>query len=151
MDFRQAQTGEKGHGRLEKRTITVSSLLADYSAWPAVAQVFQLESQRTDALGHSEQEVRYGITSLPASLADPARLLQLSRGHWGIENGLHDRRDATMREDHAQLRMGHAPHLLAMLNNTAWGLLARNGARNLAQARRAFSYQFDKALHLLAS
>jgi predicted transposase YbfD/YdcC len=151
MDFRQAQTIEKGHGRLEKRTITVSSLLADYSAWPAVAQVFKLESQRTDALGRTEQEVRYGITSLPAALADPKRLLQLSRGHWGIENGLHYRRDATMREDHAQLRMGHAPHLLAMLNNTAWGLLARNGTSNLAQARREFSYQLDKALHTLAS
>jgi DNA-binding Lrp family transcriptional regulator len=49
--------------------------------------------------------VRYGITSLPAALADPNRLLQLSRGHWGIENGLHYRRDATMLEDHAQLRM----------------------------------------------
>jgi hypothetical protein len=56
-----------------------------------------------------------------------------------------------MREDHAQLRMGHAPHVLAMLNNTAWGLLARNGTSNLAQARRELSYQLDKALHALAS
>jgi len=151
MDFRQAQTVEKGHGRLGKRTITVSSLLAGYSAWPAVAQVFKLESQRTDALGRSQHEVRYGITSLPASLADPKRLLQLSRGDFGIENGLHYRRDATMREDHAQLCMGYAPHLLAMLNNTAWGLLARHGTSNLAHARRELSYQLDKALHALAS
>jgi predicted transposase YbfD/YdcC len=151
LDFRQAQTVEKGHGRLEKRTITVSSLLADYSHWPQAAQVFKLESQRTDALGRTQHEVRYGITSLPASLADPKRLLQLSRGHWGIENGLHSRRDATMREDQAQLRMGQAPHLLAILNNTAWGLLARNGATNLAHARREFSYQLDKALYTLAS
>jgi hypothetical protein len=28
-------------------------------------------------------------------------------------------KDATMREDHAQLRMGHAPQMLAVLNNTA--------------------------------
>ena len=151
MDFRQAQTLAKGHGRLEKRTITVSSLLVDYSAWPAVAQVFKLESQRTDALGRTEQEVRYGITSLPATLADAKRLFHLSRGDFRIENGLQYRRDATMREDHAQLRMGHAPHLLAMLNNTAWGLLARNGTSNLAQARREFSDQLDKALHTLAS
>src|SRR2546426_1916629 len=33
-DFRCAQTVEKGHGRIEKRTITVSSMLADYSTWP---------------------------------------------------------------------------------------------------------------------
>ncbi len=151
MDFRTAQTVEKGHGRREKRRITVSSLLADYSQWPQAAQVFKLESQRTDALGRTQQEVRYGITSLPAELADPNRLLSLVRGHWGIENGLHYRRDATMGEDHAQLRMGQAPHLLALLNNTAWGLFARNGATNLAHARREFSYQLDTALHDLAS
>ncbi len=90
-DFRTARTVEKGHGRLEKRTITVSSLLADYSTWPELAQVFKLESQRADALGTTKTEVRYGVKSLPAYLADPKRVLGLTRGHWGIENGLHYR------------------------------------------------------------
>ena len=150
-DFRYAQTVEKGHGRIEKRTITVSSMLADYSPWPDLAQVFKLESQRTDALGNTKTEVRYGVTSLPVYLADPKRLLALSRGHWGIENGLHYRRDATMREDHAQLRMGHAPEMLAVLNNTVLGLFARQGARNVAHARREFAYHFDKALAALGA
>ena len=44
MDFRRATTMNKGHGRLEKRTITVSSLLAGYSDFPYLAQVFQVES-----------------------------------------------------------------------------------------------------------
>src|SRR5216684_1617493 len=144
-DFRMAQTVEKGHGRLEKRIITVSSMLADYSTWPELAQVFKLESQRTNALGITKTEVRYGVTSLPVYLADPKRLLALSRGHWGIENGLHYRRDTTMREDHAQLRMGHAPQMLAVLNNTVLGLFARQGASNVAHARRAFAYHFDRA------
>src|SRR5437588_8346945 len=148
-DFRRAQTVEKGHGRLEKRTITVSSMLADYSTWPELAQVFKLESQRTNALGITKTEVRYGVTSLPASLADAKRVLALSRRHWGIENGLHYRRDATMREDHAQLRMEHAPEMLAIINNAVLGLFARQGARNVAHARRAFAYQFDKALAVL--
>jgi predicted transposase YbfD/YdcC len=39
-DFRRATTITKGHGRLKKRTITVSSLLAGYSSFPYVAQVF---------------------------------------------------------------------------------------------------------------
>ena len=150
-DFRCAQTVEKGHGRIEKRTITVSSLLADYSPWPELAQVFKLESQRTDALGLTKTEVRYGVTSLPVSLADPKRLLALSRGHWGIENGLPYRRDATMREDHAQLRMGHAPEMLAVLNNAVLGLFARQGASNVAHARREFAYHFDKALAALGA
>jgi predicted transposase YbfD/YdcC len=148
-DFRSAQTVEKAHGRIEKRTITVSSMLADYNPWPELAQVFKLESQRTDALANTKTEVRYGVTSLPVSLADPKRLLALSREHWGIENGLHYRRDATMREDHAQLRMGHAPEMLAVLNNAVLGLFARQGASNVAHARREFAYHFDKALAAL--
>src|SRR5258706_1689737 len=54
MDLRQAQSVEKGHGRLEKRTITVSSELSGYSAWPYGAQAFKLESQRTDALSGTQ-------------------------------------------------------------------------------------------------
>jgi hypothetical protein len=90
-DFRTATTMEKGHGRKDRRMITVSSLLADYSTWPELEQVFKLESQRTNALGSTKTEVRYGVTSLPAELADPKRLLGLTRGHWGIENGLPNR------------------------------------------------------------
>jgi predicted transposase YbfD/YdcC len=150
-DFRTARTVEKGHGRLDRRTITVSSLLAAYSTWPELAQVFKLESQRTNGLGTLETEVRYGVTSLPAHVAEPHRLLELTRGHWGIENGLHYRRDTTMREDHSQLRMGHAPHVLAILNNVVIGLLVGRGRTNLAEARREFAYQFDRSLAALAA
>jgi predicted transposase YbfD/YdcC len=89
MDFRRASTVEKEHGRLDKRSIVVSSLLADYSDWPALAQVFKLERQSTNALGVTQTQVCYGATSLPAHLANPQRLLELTRGHWGMENGLH--------------------------------------------------------------
>lgn len=151
MDFRRTSTVEKGHGRLDKRSIVVSSLLADYSDWPGLDQVFKLERQSTNALGKTETQVRYGMTSLPAYLADPKRLLELTRGHWGIENGLHHRRDVTMQEDHAQLRMGHAPEMLAILNNIVLGLFARQGERNIAHARRDFAYHLDKALASLAT
>jgi hypothetical protein len=101
--------------------------------------------------GRSRHEIRYGLTSLPAAAASPERLLALVRGQWAIENGLHYRRDATLREDHSQLRLGHAPHLLAMLNNTVVGLMARQGSTNLAELRREFAYQFDQALAALAA
>jgi predicted transposase YbfD/YdcC len=124
----------------------VSSLLANYSDWPELAQVFKLERQSTNMLGQTQTQVRYGVTSLPAYLADPKRLLTLTRGHWGIENGLHHRRDVTMQEDHAQLCLGHAPEMLAVLNNIALGLFARRGETNVAHARRDFAYHLDKAL-----
>ena len=68
-----------------------------------------------------------------------------------IENGLHYRRDATLREDYAQVRMGHAPQMLAVLNNTVLGLFAKQGQTNIAHARRAFAYHFDKALASLVA
>jgi predicted transposase YbfD/YdcC len=84
-DFRTAISVNKGHGRLEQRTLTTSSMLAQYSSWPALAQVFKLESQTTNALGHTQGEVRYGLTSLPAWMVTPKQLLDLVRGHWRIE------------------------------------------------------------------
>ncbi len=63
-----------------------------------------------------------------------------------IENGLHYRRDMTLREDHSQLRMGQAPHVLAILNNIVVGLVARQGKTNLAEARREFAYHLERAL-----
>jgi predicted transposase YbfD/YdcC len=76
-DFRTARTVEKGHGRLDRRTITGSHELSAYSTWPELAQVFKLESQRTNGLGTSETEVRYGVTSLPAHIAGPHRLTSI--------------------------------------------------------------------------
>jgi predicted transposase YbfD/YdcC len=61
-------------------------------------------------------------------------LVQFTSEHWGIENGLHYRRDRTFQEDYLQLRMGYAPDVLAILDNTALGLFARQGETNLAHA-----------------
>jgi hypothetical protein len=64
-------------------------------------------------------EVHYGITSLGEEEADAARLLELVRGLWGIENGLHWVRDVTLGKDKCRVRRGHAPQVLAALRNVA--------------------------------
>ncbi len=63
-DLTTARTIEKGHGRIEERSLTTSSMLQNYSRWPYLAQVFKLESTVTTALG-IHTTVRYGVTSLP--------------------------------------------------------------------------------------
>jgi predicted transposase YbfD/YdcC len=148
-DFESFTLEETGHGRHEKRTITISSMLKDYTPWPYLEQVFKLERWYSDKLERTSYEVRYGITSLPRALADAPRLLALARGEWGIENKLHWRRDVLFNEDHCQLRRGNAPHSWAILNNTALGLLALPGVSNIAYARRQLAYQPDQALALL--
>lgn len=138
-DFRTAQTVNKGHGREERRRLTASAELQAYLDWPSAAQVFQLERQiKRTADGKTSTEVVYGITSLPPDRASPARLLELNRSHWGIENGLHYRRDETLREDWCHLKRGQAPRAMAVLNNLIVGLVLHLGWTNLPEARRYF-------------
>lgn len=77
--------------------------------------------------GQATTETVYAITSLTADKADAARLLDLSRQHWGIENRLHYVRDVTWREDQARTNAGHAPQALAALRNTALTIIRRLG------------------------
>ncbi len=85
--FRRATTITNGQGRLEKRTITVSSLLVGYRTFPYMAQVFQVESWTQLTGGGSRHKIRYGLTSLPAWVASLQRLLELVRGPWQLEHG----------------------------------------------------------------
>jgi len=149
-DFQTAHTLEKGHGRLEERTLTASSLLGDYLDWPYVEQVFKLERRLTNLkTKHTSYEISYGLTSLTAQEANPARLLQLVRWHWGIENGLHYRRDVTCHEDAVRTTQPRLAQVMAMINNLIIGLTRREGFANLAQARRYFNAHTDRALSLL--
>ena len=75
----------------------------------------------------------------------------MARGHWGIENGLHYRRDETLREDWCHLRLGHAQRMMAAINNLVLGLLLRRGVNNVPQQRRRFAARWDEALQLITS
>lgn len=144
-DFRTVTQVTKGHGRLEQRTITVSRMLHEYLDWPYLDQVFRLE-RRVWERGKATVEVRLGITSLPPEVASAKRLMEIARAEWGIENGLHYRRDVTLKEDACQVRRGQAPQVLAALNNAVVGIVLRSGECNLAAAQRAFAYSFDRLL-----
>ncbi|MCC6188469.1 MAG: ISAs1 family transposase [Anaerolineales bacterium] len=149
-DFRQARTTGTGHGRIETRTLTASSLLGGLHDWPGLAQVFRLErNARLLARGTTRHEVVYGITSLSAPAASPARLLDLVRQHWGIENGLHYRRDVTFHEEAGRTKCWPLAHALAAIHNLLLGLLPHAGHHDLAQARRHFAAHPDDALRLL--
>ncbi len=93
--------------------------------------------------------MRYGVTSLPAGVAAAQRLLTIARAEWGIENGLHYRRDVTLQEDASLLRRGHGPEVLATLNNGVIGLVQQHGERTLAAVQRVFMRRFDQAINRL--
>jgi predicted transposase YbfD/YdcC len=140
---------DKAHGRIEKRTLTSSTLLKDYLDWPHAAQVFQLERQVWDLDKKPlRAQVVYGLTSLSAAHADPARLLELTRGYWGIENGLHYRRDVTLREDATRTRNARQAEVVAILNNWLVGVVLQQGWHNLAEAQRFYAANLAASLRL---
>lgn len=143
-----------GHGRIERRTIRVSSVLKGYSDWPYLEQVFKLDTTVTfKKTGHCFSKITYGVTSLPADQASPHQLLAYVRHPWQIENGSHYRRDVTfkVKEDGCDLRRRPVAHLMAILNNIATGLIALAGFKNAAHARRVFDARPAQAFALLVS
>jgi predicted transposase YbfD/YdcC len=154
-DFLQAETVNKGHGRIEKRQIQTSAMLNDYADWPGLGQVYRLERHftwmRRGKVVKTSHEVEYGITSLPREKASPKRVMQIRRKHWLIETGLHYRRDVTFREDATRMTKGASGRILATIHNIALGLIKRAGFLNAAQARRWFDGHIDQAFALLIS
>lgn len=149
-DFKRVTTINKGHGRIEKRTLTSSAMLKDYLDWPYLEQVFKLERHFIYLkTGKVISETCYGLTSLSSEEADPARLLALSRTYWGIENGLHYRRDVSFKEDRCRLKIGHAARVMATLNNLVLALILRQGYTHIPQARRRFAAHPLEALKLI--
>ncbi len=98
-----------------------------------------------------ETEVICGITSLPRERAGAAELLKLTRGHWGIENGLHGVRDGTLREDASRIRRGSAAQVMAIVRNIAIFLFHREGYTNAAAATRHYVCQPQETLELLST
>ena len=149
-DFASARTVNGGHGRIETRTLTASSWLAETSEWPGAQQVFKLERQ-TEIVARQQHrgEVVYGVTSLSAAQASPARLLAIVREHWRQENGLHYRRDVKFHEDAGRTRDWTVAEGLAILNNLVLALLLRHGPTNAAQQRRYYAAHPDEALKRL--
>ena len=144
-----AQTTEKGHGRVDIRSIRVSSELKGYSDWPGLEQVFEIR-RRWQSKGEWHEAVRYGVTSLPATIAIPERLLKLKRGHWTIENGLHYVKDVTMGEDKSMTHCDNGPKIMAALRNTAVSLLRHAGFSTIAARMRYNSTHPQAALEVLS-
>jgi predicted transposase YbfD/YdcC len=144
----QARTVEKGHGRLEIREVRVTSELAGYLTWPDAEQVFVVQRSWTSK-GRTKQEVKYGVTSLPETVASAERILALKRGHWGIENRLHYVKDVVLGEDQSSLHSGAGPQVMAALRNAAVSLLRRAGFQQIAAQLRHNSRCPEDAIALL--
>ena len=146
----QAVSLEKGHGRIDEREISSSFRIAGKIEFPFVEQVFRIK-RKSEAVktGTISEQTIYGMTSLPVEEYGAEELLKLTRKHWGIENGLHYRRDVTFKEDACRQTTSNGGRVLAILNNLTIGILRKLGWANIAKARRSFNAQIDEALNLI--
>ncbi len=119
-----------------------------HQKWPELKQGFELTRKRT-IKGKTTVEVIHGITSLTEQEANAQRLLELTRGPWGIENRLHYVRDGTLGEDGCRVRKGSGPQVLAAVRNAVIHLLAGVDASSCAAAIRRLNNRPEEALALL--
>jgi hypothetical protein len=105
------------------------------SDWKTVRQCFAIIRTRVDKKRNIiSTETAYGITSLPPQRANARRLLDLNRGHWGIENKLHWTRDTVFKEDASTLRSKTAQSINAACNSFTIFLLKQAGFQSITHA-----------------
>jgi predicted transposase YbfD/YdcC len=109
---------EKGHGRIETRALRALSVDSGEINFPFVSQIARIDRRR-ELKNKSTFETVFVVTSLSKEQADEQKLAALVRGHWGIENQLHYRRDWSFDEDRCRIRHPTGSRVMTTLRNLA--------------------------------
>lgn len=125
------------HGRDERRQAVVvrAAALARKYDFPGLKALARVELHRRVGTIDDPPLVRYFLLSKPWS---PARVLAITRAHWGIENGLHWVLDVVFDEDRARNRRDNGPENLAILRKLALNILRSHP--NKASIRRKIKH-----------
>ena len=89
--------------------------------FPHVVQLGRVDRIRELTGGKQEVETVWVITSLPADQVDAARLLELVRLYWCIENGTHCPLDVSLGEDECRVRQPNAVTVVGILRRAVLG------------------------------
>ena len=117
------------HDRQESRRATVirDTSVAAANRFPGVAALARITSYRRLHGKHADKPVvRYYLLS---KYMAANRLLQIVRGHWGIENRLHWVLDVVFNEDRVRARKDNGPENLAVLRQFAINIIRAHPAR----------------------
>jgi len=120
-DVSSLATEEKAHGRIERRRASV--LPAGVTAralLPGLQALGRLEAERVGANGKSVTATRYIALSRKLT---PAKMAEVVRAHWSIENQLHWILDVVFDEDDARTRKDYGPENLAVIRRLAQNIL----------------------------
>jgi predicted transposase YbfD/YdcC len=130
---------KKGHGRIDVRECWTTAdpeylaSIGQAQKWPQLQSIVMLVRKRIID-GEETFKTRFYISSLPPNAK---RILQATRQHWNIENGLHWVLDIAFNEDRSRVRKDHAPANLAVLRHMAVNLLKQEtSAKGGIKAKR---------------
>lgn len=142
------QQMNKGHGRIEKRTVSISQTLNRIPDFPGLKTLIRVESERQvhkASVIQVSTETRYYI----ASFADTDQAFaDRIRGDWGVENKVHYVRDVTQGEDASRIRTVPLVQIWALARNFALNLYRDNNFDNMAQAQRRSSFGLNTLMTL---
>ena len=144
---------DKGHGRVERRTVKVCRDLSWITAatrWPSLVFVAQVIRERTVlATGKTSVETACYIGS--SSSMTSAQVGKAIRRHWAIENELHWVLDLAFREDEARHRAGNTAQNMTTLRHFAFNIIKGDTHRKLgvANSRKRAGWDHGYLLELL--
>ncbi len=133
---------ESGHDRQERRRASVIAAPSDAPAFPGLAALGRIETERR--LGDDKPGSNVHYVALSKRLS-PKRVLEVKRSHWSVENTLHWPLDVVFYEDDARTRKDYGPQNLAVIRRVALDILrAHPDTRSLARKMKlaAWSKQF---------
>jgi len=133
-------TVEKGHGRIETRTYTVSSKvdwITSERSYPGQPRFKNIKSiakvhARAEYADRCSFDIHHYISSAPL---DIKRIASGVRGHWGIES-MHWLLDVEFKDDLSRYRSGHGAKNMAIVRRFALGLVRANKAKGSVKTRR---------------
>ena len=133
-------TVEKGHGRIETRTYTASSVVdwiaseRSYPGQPRFTFIKTIVSvlSRVEYKDHCTFDTRFYISSVPL---DIERIAGAVRGHWGVES-MHWLLDVAFKDDLSRYRTGHGAENMAVVRRFALGLVRANTDKGSVKTRR---------------
>jgi predicted transposase YbfD/YdcC len=154
IDVSISQRIEKGHHRIEKRTVyTVPmsqiSELYQLDLWAGLKTIVMVV-RSSQHWNKTTQEVQFYITSLAS---DANKIGSAIRQHWGIENSVHWTLDVTFHEDESRIRSLHSPQNFALLRRIALNALERESSfrRSIRQKSRRAAMNDRYMLSVLAA
>jgi len=123
IEHTTARTMDKGHGRIERRTIWATEdvgWFAERNQWKNLRSLIRVQCERT-VEGETSREYHYYLSSL--SSKEPEKLLSYIRGHWSVENRLHWSLDVSFGDDGRRTRTGYGAENASRLARIALNLL----------------------------